>query len=372
MLTNDDRKVVSFLDLLRVGLWEKDELITHHEKIDYRYIYQLSNEQAVIGLIAAGLDSCSVELQDSSRFDILGRTLQIEQCNIAMNQFVADLFKKLQSKKINAILVKGQGIAQCYERPLWRNNGDVDLLLDEDNYIKAVSYLSSFADSEDEEVASRLHYGFKIGPWVVELHGTLRGHLYNAIDCELDAVQNEMVSKKQYKVWNNDGVDILLPSPNNDVIIVFTHTLQHFSQVGVGLRQVCDLCRLLWVYHKEIDSSLLSERFSRMGLMTVWKTFGAMMVNHLGLPKESFPLYDDSARYKKKGDKVLQFILEVGNMGHNRDTSYTKKYPFVISKIISFGRETKDFVRHFTIFPSYSMKVWGNLVKYGIRSVIAR
>ena len=38
-----------------------------------------------------------------------------------MNAYVAELIKKLSENDIHAILVKGQGIAQCYEKPLWRS-----------------------------------------------------------------------------------------------------------------------------------------------------------------------------------------------------------------------------------------------------------
>lgn len=57
----------------------------------------------------------------------------IEQRNKGMNIFISELIDKLQKEDIYAILVKGQGIAQCYEKPLWRSSGDIDLLLSDSN-----------------------------------------------------------------------------------------------------------------------------------------------------------------------------------------------------------------------------------------------
>ena len=41
---------------------------------------------------------------------------------------------------INVLLVKGQGIALCYIRPLWRVAGDIDLFLNKDYYYKGVAF----------------------------------------------------------------------------------------------------------------------------------------------------------------------------------------------------------------------------------------
>lgn len=63
----------------------------------------------------------------------IGQSLQLEQRNQAMNIFIAEIVDKMRIEGIYTLLVKGQGIAQCYERPLWRASGDVDLLLSQDN-----------------------------------------------------------------------------------------------------------------------------------------------------------------------------------------------------------------------------------------------
>lgn len=120
----------AFLALVRAGLWEREVRLSPYKEIDFSEILRLAEEQSVVGLVTVGLEhvvNMSVTLKVKLLF--AGRALQIEQQNVAMNQFVAELFEKLQKENINALLVKGQGIAQCYEKPLWRTSGDVDLLL---------------------------------------------------------------------------------------------------------------------------------------------------------------------------------------------------------------------------------------------------
>lgn len=101
------------------------------------------------------------------------------------------------------------GGGQFYARPLWRSCGDVDLFFDAENY---------------------------------------------------ERVKRDIFENGGVRVWRNDGVDVLLPSLDNDVMIVFTHFLQHFFVGGVGLQQICDWCRLLWTYRDSIDRGLLERR----------------------------------------------------------------------------------------------------------------
>ena len=46
----------AFVALVRAGLWEKDVQIACYEPFDFKEIYKLAQEQAVVGLVAAGLE----------------------------------------------------------------------------------------------------------------------------------------------------------------------------------------------------------------------------------------------------------------------------------------------------------------------------
>ena len=139
---------------------------------------------------------------------------------------------------------------------------------------------------------------------------------------------NAAFCEGKVRSWSNGGTQVFLLNADEDVVYVFTHMLQHFFKEGLGLRQVCDWCRLLYRYRSELDLRLLESRIRRMGLLSEWKAFGAFAVEYLGMPVESMSFYSDEQKWKKKADKICAFILEVGNMGHNRDMSYFEKYPY--------------------------------------------
>ncbi len=69
----------------------------------------------------------------------------------------------------------------------------------------------------------------------------------------LDEIQQDTFEKDETRIWKDGETDVLLPHADNDVIFVFTHILQHFFKGGIGVRQICDWCRLLWTYRNEID-----------------------------------------------------------------------------------------------------------------------
>lgn len=179
-----DKNKQAFFALVQAGLWQKQVSLASYGDVNYDEIYRLAQEQSVVGLVAAGLERVQQvqgfdrsSVPQSMSLTLAGEVLQLEQRNRAMNGFVAELIEKLRKEDVYALLVKGQGIAQCYERPLWRSSGDVDLLLSEDNYKKAIQLLTSQASSIEDESTYKKHIAMTIDGWSVELHGTLRSGL---------------------------------------------------------------------------------------------------------------------------------------------------------------------------------------------------
>ena len=351
------------LELVRAGLWRREVQLLPSDNIDYTQIYRLAQEQSVLGIVLAGLEFSSVKPPQVLLLQWIGEVQVLEQQNKAMNLFIEKLFEVLRNADIYALLVKGQGIAQCYERPLWRSSGDVDLLLSEDNYKKAIQLLTSQASSIEDESTYKKHIAMTIDGWSVELHGTLRSGLWQSIDRGIDKVQNAVFYEGKVRSWMNGGTQVFLPATDEDVVFVFAHILQHFYKEGIGLRQICDWCRLLWTYKDSLNHGLLGSRIKKMGLVTEWKAFAALAVDYLGMPLEAMPFYSDDKKWKRKAVRVMEFVLETGNFGHNRDYSYRNKYPYIIYKAISFWKHLKDGSFFFSIFPLDSIKVtWRRMV----------
>ena len=358
-----------FFMLLRAGLWETDVRLESICDDDFAEIKRLAKEQSVEGLVAAGIEHVvDARLPEEESVKLVGKAWHLELQNAEMNDFIGKTVEEMRACGINALLVKGQGIAQCYERPLSRSCGDVDFLLDEVNFEKAKELLLPKARNIGQESKYAKHLGMRIEQWEVELHGSLRCGLSRRIDRMLDALQYDSCTNGNVRVWKNGEAEVLLQAVDNDVLYVFTHFLNHFYKEGVGVRQICDWCRLLWTYRNELDVDLLGTRLREMGLMSEWEAFASFAVEHLGMPQETMPYYDHSAKWKRKASLIKTFVMEVGNFGNKRDLTYHKKYPFVIRKSLSVIHRLRDVLRHAQLFPLDSLRFFFNMMCVGLQN----
>lgn len=369
MLSNNQK---AFFELVRAGLWEKDAQLSQYIDIDFGEIYRLAEEQSVVGLVAAGLEHVKdVTPPQSVALTFAGSTLQLERRNKAMNAFIANVVDQMRQQGIYTILIKGQGVAQCYERPLWRSSGDVDFLLSEDNFLKArVFFRPLVANGFDPSNEDARNISAQLPPWDIELHGNQFCGLSKRMDSGIDEVQKSIIFDGQVRSWMNERTQVFLPSADNDVIFIFTHFLKHFYKGGLGLRQLCDWCRLLWTYKDSLNFGLLESRIRKMGLLSEWKAFGAFVVDYLGMPIDSMPFYSQQKKWSSKANGIRSFILEVGNMGHSRDLRFYGNKSFIWRKICAFGIRVGDLFRHARLFPLDSLRFFPNIMFNGVRSAI--
>ena len=380
-----DRNTRVFLELVRAGLWERDVELQECGDADFKEVLRLAEEQAVLGLVAAGLDHVKGQKPPKEVvLPVIGKMVQLEQRNTAMNEFIGEMVSRMREKGIYTLLVKGQGVAQCYERPLWRTSGDIDFFLSDENYAKADAYLLPLASSSEKDTGG--HHGMTIDGWVVELHNNLHCGLSKKLDKILDRIKQETFHDGKVRSWTNGKVSVFMLSRENEILYGFNHFLKHFYKGGLGLRQICDWCRLLWTYRESLNHGLLESRIKEMGLMSEWKAFGAFAVEYLGMPIEAMPLFlkfrDESVecrdrlkvqelkKYKKKAERILDFVMMAGNFGHNRDMSYYSKYPYLIRKFFSMRMRIIDLIRHSRIFPLDSLKFFPRIISNGISSAM--
>lgn len=360
-----DNNQLAFFALVRAGLWEQDVLLSQYGLVDFNEVYRLADEQSVVGLVAAGIEHViDVKVPQQVALAFVGSTLQLEQRNLALNDYVAKLIEQLRKEDIFALLVKGQGIAQCYEKPLWRASGDVDLLLSDINYERAKAYFLPLAVDVEQEYKTFKHLGMTMEDgFVVELHGNLHSRLSKLVDRGIDEAQDDVFFGGNVRSWQNGATQVFLPGADDDVIFIFTHILHHFYIGGVGLRQICDWCRLLWIHRDKLNTRLLEERLRKMGLMSEWKAFAALAVYWLGMPVQAMPLYSSDKKWSRKVERIVAFILESGNFGHNRKVAS--------GKLSSAWNKMKDFARHSRIFPLDSIKYFFHFVGDGIRNAVS-
>lgn len=324
----------AFLALVRSGLWETSVKLDYLAPINYSALVSIAEVQRVVGLVAAGLELSDLKVPQTIRLSIVGKALQIEQRNVLMGEFTAEIVERLREVELRPLLVKGQGVGQCYARPQWRASGDIDFFFSKEEYPKAVLF---FLRLEGAKVVQNARYtksfGVVVNSWFIEIHGTLRNGLSTKMDREIDKVQMDLFHGGRVRSWINEHTRVLLPGVNEDVFLVFVHFVRHFYKERVYIRQLCDWCRLLWSFRSEIDIELLELRLKCSGLVTEWKVFSSFVVDYLGMPIDSMPLYD--SQFKAKSFKIMEIILEGNTSSKIKDTWHKMKvFPFNTLKFL--------------------------------------
>lgn len=228
-MDNSDK---AFFELLRAGLWESEVQFMPFNEVNFSEVYRIAEDQCVLGLVAAGLEhvvDMKVPQKITLHFAVVA--MQLEQRNKAMNQFIVAFLKKLIKSGVDSVPIKGQEVAQCYERPLWRASGDIDLLMNDENFERGKLLLDSLSETKTKEYDFNKEYIATIDGWCVELHGSLRSSLSAALNKVADAVQWDICDNHNIRYWDLNGIQIALPEANNDALLILHTLLNIFIKV---------------------------------------------------------------------------------------------------------------------------------------------
>ena len=96
-----------------------------------------------------------------------------------------------------------------------------------------------------------------------------------------------------------------------------------------------------------------------MGLMTEWKAFYNLANRYLGMPDLGEGIMASDSWFDKKADRIMGYVLESGNFGHNRDVSYRAKNSAAVVNTITLWRRICDFAKFTRVFPVDALKFFG-------------
>ena len=177
-----------FFTILRSSLWSEAPNVNGLVDPDWKAVFAMAREQTVDGLMADGIASLNksdspVGIPPEYVRSLMIQTIGIERANAGLNKALSEIAGLLKENGIEFCLVKGQGVARNYPHPEHRSPGDIDFLLDDGNYRRASTLLTSIADEVLEENVRKKHLGMMFhGKVNVELHGTVRASFGEAVN----------------------------------------------------------------------------------------------------------------------------------------------------------------------------------------------
>lgn len=305
-----------FFALVRSGLWGNEADATLFDaSTDWAMIYQSARKQALLGIIFDGVQTLPKEKQPPRNIYLqwCNAILNIEENNRVLNRELANVYALMRENGIEPVLMKGQGVAQNYRNPLHRHCGDIDLYIGPKDYEKANALLRKEVTSELEETYKHINV-----VWhgvTVENHRVLTQLSAPAADRRLQAEINRWHGSSECRKRVIGDVEVTLAPLPFDTAFVLIHSVQHFLNEGIGLRQICDWACMLHAQRNLPGKEDVARLLRSFGLEKAARVFGALAVCFLGLPKEDLPI-----AYREKDISTAEWLLndiwEGGNFGH--------------------------------------------------------
>ena len=331
-----DKTLQALFALLRAGLWGRyDEAAASAFPLsagEWERVFNLARQQTVTGIAFRGLDFLPEEA--APPMGIMAKWMahadRIEQSNRVMNETVAKLYGHFASAGVEAVLQKGQGVAAMYPEPLLRECGDIDLYFPGHDGVSDPLAGINGAVREKQPDDS----------WSYVVDGIVIEHHTDLLDIQSPRAKRyvkRLIEEQGFeKVVTGDGVEVLVPAPEVNLLLLSSHILKHAFGVGIGLRQFCDYAVARRYYEGRVNEEEMREIWRVTGLEKWQELLEGFVTGYLG--KRSFadaqddrchsepcachseqsPCHSERSEEsfcKKKTDVLLDIVLKGGNFG---------------------------------------------------------
>ncbi|GHE39828.1 nucleotidyltransferase family protein [Sphingobacterium griseoflavum] len=339
----EERIQHAFFCLLRLGLWEARQ---EHpaacfplETLQWERLYQLAINHTVEGVLFDGLQKLPTEfLPDKTlRLRWTVRVDAIERRNLWMNKIIAAQTRVFKQQQIQPVLLKGQGLAQCYPNPNRRICGDIDWYIAD-----KASYTRLYALFRSRNLNPEKQAGFSFSVlWNkcdTELHARLLDIHNPFLNRYLKRLEKQEQPHRQAMVL--DGETIVLPSAALTLVQVNAHILKHLLSFGIGIRQLCDSARVCWQYGPALDGQRLKRLYEKLGIRKWIDLLHLVLVKYMGLDARllPFPLPEGL-----EADWMMQEILTAGNFGFHDERVDLAREEATNGRVDSFKRWRRNF-----------------------------
>lgn len=306
-------------------------------------VLRLAEEQTIFALVFDAISKFDIKISQNVIFESIGMVQAIQQLNQKKDKVLADFVCSLDKYNIEYLVVKGQTVAQLYPNPELRMSGDIDYLIKEDYHqVKTKIEKAQSIELPSNLLEKEIAYNWK--DVVFELHTSLIDFWNNKHQNYWDRlVLDYWKDRTQLKI---EGVMVYTLSPTLNAVYLFLHLFNHFSKVGVSLRQLCDWAVYLRYYDKEIDKDRVQGILKELGLQKAYAAFGAVLVDKLGLPESTFPMKIADS-HRKWTSKILDDVFRGGNFGR---MNHKSKHPWLF-KLESVGFALRNTIRYYRLAP---------------------
>lgn len=336
--------------LIKAALWQTSaDASLFDEQTDWQAIYKLAREQTVAGIAYDGMLTLPADKQPPRALLLQWSSslMLYEDNNHLLNTRIKTLFQHYQAAGITPILLKGQGVAQCYPHPEHRQPGDIDVYIGKKDYERANELLAQLGGEVESESVKHAH-----GHWegvTVENHQLLTAFASPSANRFLKReILPLLPGDRTISIEGNETPVLPLEV---DVFFVLVHLALHFLSGGIGLRQLCDWTCLLHTSSDKLNKAEVVRLLKGVGLLQAAKAVGAIVTKHLGLPIDELPFTLDEID-EQRGEWLLADILQGGNFGFHGSFRRNRPNGRISGRWYTFTQTVKRCREYYTLAPA--------------------
>lgn len=338
----------NLLTILKAALLGKPIDAEDFTTADWKAIYRLAKEQAVLALCTDGISRLPkgmMPMDEANREKWITAMMNTERRNLMQNERVVRLANELRLIGLHPVLMKGQSLGVEYSKPLHRTCGDIDLYFKEEGEVeKAVEWAKAHGKGCTGQ--HEHDYPFMWNGETVELHYWM-ALLYNKrYNQALQRIIREEYKHEAPNIVNVGGSGIETVPVTLYVMYQIVHISFHFLNEGIGLRQFCDLALYLRNHHDEIDFPKLNGWIKELGMERLADLYATFLCKKLGLDAALVQWKTDSPYL----DVLYEDIFVGGNFGKLR-FGFKGRSSFLVQKIKALPLHWHNYRRYHALWP---------------------
>lgn len=300
----------SFLCLVRLGIDKETTVPT--KVLNWNEIYLIAKRHGLLAVVLDGIE----KLPSSQRppqgllLEWIGEVLQDYEGRYSKyKKAIGNLARFYNQHGFKMMILKGYTCSLDWLKPEHRPCGDIDVWLFGQQK-EADAALLNHNDNQNHnrvEIDSSQHHHtvFEWNGFTVENHYDFINVHHHPSHQGLEAIFKEL-GKDDSNYVELSGEKVYLPSPNLHALFLLRHALNHFSSIGINLRNVLDWAFFVEKHTNEIDWEWLETVIDKYHLRDFYNCLNVICMADLGFDTSTLNKVHISHELKAK---ILNDIL---------------------------------------------------------------
>lgn len=295
MISNIDRIIIGILGhhLFRLPMPSLDS-------VDMEALLTEALHQSVYSIVYS--EVADRDLPESFRnlsFSVIANNIRNEHDHYELHKILQD---------VPYVIIKGMASAYYYPDSIYRQSGDVDFLVSEDDLDRADAILIQNGFHKHSGTSEHgFHWSYSNGSEEAEMHWQAPG-IPSVGGDRIRALLADTV--QQAVLVQEEQGSFFMPSPFHHGLIILLHTASHLTSGGIGLRHLCD-----WLVFEnslgDTFTALFEKPLKEIGLWRFAQILTKCGEVSFGLASKSWCDEIDSSL----SEDLLEDILTAGNFG---------------------------------------------------------